>query len=707
MEVAFSPEEVARLQAVNRYNISEISASKLFDDLTFLAAQICQTSIALVTFIDAEHQWLKSKVGVSLTSTPRNIAFCNYTIQQPTLLVVRDAQLDERFAENPLVTGEPYIRFYAGIPLLTPEGYALGTLCVLDPTPRDLTVQQEQALYALSRQVMVQLESYRHSAEHQRTAEELRKIHELYRQAISSADVVPYQCEYKTNAYVFMGEAIQEITGYTAAEMTPTLFESISLETVLRGETAGLPEAEAVYRNRLGEFQQWRCDKRIRMRNGQESWVADSSVEIYGEHGKPIGSIGILMDITERKQTEMALQETNRRLSEALNELQQTQQQLIQQERLHAVGTMASGIAHDFNNLLSPIVGFTELLLLRPESWANQKKVTHYLQTIHLAAKNATRVISRLREFYRHRDEIEPQMPADLHQVIAQAILLTQPHWKDQALANGISVQLETDLQPVPIIKGNEAELQEMLTNLILNAVDEITVEGKIVIRVFAAPHSNGETLQGQSQPYAVIEVCDNGMGMDAETQRRCFEPFFSTKGMYGTGLGLSVVYGIVQRHQGRIEVESTLGQGTTFRIYLPIPLQMPEFAPRIPLTTETPLHILVVDDDPFVRDVIVEYLHYAHHSTETATNGWEGLKKIRGSHFDLVITDHAMPKLNGEGLAIAIKAATIVTPVILLTGFGEFMKTGSMVSKTVDYVMSKPFTLDKLQQAIASVMEK
>ena len=171
-----------------------------------------------------------------------------------------------------------------------------------------------------------------------------------------------------------------------------------------------------------------------------------------------------------------------------------------------------------------------------------------------------------------------------------------------------------------------------------------------------------------------------------------------------GVGLGLAIVYGIVQRHEGCIDVESAVGQGTTFRIYLPVLSQAPEAAPQDAPKAKRSLHILVVDDDPMVRDVIVEYLQYEAHSIATAGDGVEGWEKFRTGHFDLVITDRAMPKLNGDGLAAAVKEQQVGTPVILLTGFGEFMNASGELPKGVDYVMSKPFTLNVLRQAIAYV---
>lgn len=171
--------------------------------------------------------------------------------------------------------------------------------------------------------------------------------------------------------------------------------------------------------------------------------------------------------------------------------------------------------------------------------------------------------------------------------------------------------------------------------------------------------------------------------------------------------MGLAAVYGIIQRHGGTISVVSAPGQGTTFTVYLPVPTQLPTVNPPVLLPTSRKLQVLVIDDDALVRDVIVESLHQVQHQVETATNGREGLEKFRTGHFDLVITDRAMPKLNGDGLAVAIKALQPATPIILLTGFGELMQANDELPNGVDCVMSKPFTLTTLQQTIAQVMKR
>ena len=426
-----------------------------------------------------------------------------------------------------------------------------------------------------------------------------------------------------------------------------------------------------------------------RRKDGSEFPVEISLSPTETEEGLLVTAI--VRDITERKRAEEALRESNRRLEETLAELSATQRQVLQQERLRALGQMASGIAHDFNNALTPVLGFSELLLDRPGNLDNKEKVTRYLQMINTAALDAANVVRRLREFYRSREENEILLPIKLNELVEQAINLTQPRWKDQALASGITIRIETDLKPLPLVAGNEAELREVLTNLIFNAVDAMPEGGTITLRTRA------------DVEHVALEVSDTGIGMTDEVRQRCLEPFFSTKGERGTGLGLAMVYGIIQRHHGTLLIESEPGQGTSIIIRLPVQMeQKGEVRGQDEERPSRRLQILVVDDEPQVREVVTAYLTGDGHSVETATNGREGLEKFLVGWFDVVVTDQGMPEMSGDQLAGAIKRVAPKKPVILLTGFGDLMIAAGDRPSGVDIILSKPVTLNALRQALA-----
>jgi signal transduction histidine kinase len=419
---------------------------------------------------------------------------------------------------------------------------------------------------------------------------------------------------------------------------------------------------------------------------------------------KPLDTAEVLLRVrnllhTRRLHLELAehnahLEETVRArtadLRAALTELQTTQSHLVQQERLSAFGTMAGGVAHDFNNALSMILGYSELLLATEDEIDSEER-QEYVRTIITAAKDSARMISRLREFYRPNDGKEVWEHVDFGQLLREAMSLTEPKWKNQCEHRGISVAIKLDTQPVPSVSGNSAELREMLTNLIFNAVDAMPSGGAIHLR--ARPEAG----------HVVVEVADTGTGMSEEVRQRCLEPFFTTKGDKGTGLGLAMVYGIIQRHHAEMYLESAVGVGTTFRFVFKAEHDGTgeENAPAIRLAH--PLKILVVDDQPFICEIMVQYLAQDCHVAEAAGGGEIALERIAGQKFDLMITDQAMPDMSGGQLAQAAKKIDPELRVILLTGFGaeEKLEAGE---ESIDLILAKPVSLESMRHGLAAV---
>jgi len=294
----------------------------------------------------------------------------------------------------------------------------------------------------------------------------------------------------------------------------------------------------------------------LRRFDGQLRTVQTSNVAIRYKGQAAV--MAVVRDVTEQRATEDNLKAANQRLAETLRQLSDAQAQSVRQERLNALGTMASGIVHDFNNALTPIVGLTSLILERPEVLENKEELLRYVRICNAAAQNAGDIVDRLREFYRPKNESEPFSLLDLNLLVREAADLTSYVWQKKAVTEGKSIALGLDLSPGAHVMGNPTELKEVLTNLIINSVDAIPLEGAIRIRTATGPGG------------VRIDVEDTGKGMPQEVMKRCFEPFFTTKGNKGTGMGLAVAYGIVQRHNGRIDVQSEVGKGTKFVIHLP-----------------------------------------------------------------------------------------------------------------------------------------
>ena len=382
-------------------------------------------------------------------------------------------------------------------------------------------------------------------------------------------------------------------------------------------------------------------------------------------------------------------------LERTLTELQRTQQQVIQQERLAALGAMAGGIAHDFNNALGIIMGFGEVLLRDTEAGLIAENGTQSISTILTAADDAAKIVHRLREFYRPDESEELRVPVDVNELVEQAILLTQPRWQTEANAQGRTITMKTERGEIPCISGDATELRAALINLIFNAVDALPEGGAIHIRTVA----EGDEV--------ILKISDTGSGMTEEVRQRCLEPFFSTKGKSGTGLGLSMVFGIIDRHAGAIEIESALGKGTTFALHLPVANTENVILPEAVPFSYGPLRILVVDDQPILSELLARSLQDDLHIVETALTGSDALEKFRAANFDLVITDHVMAEMTGETLAIMIKELNPKIPVILLTGYASDSIDENQHHEVINLVLRKPLSRAALRKALSKVMSR
>jgi signal transduction histidine kinase len=387
--------------------------------------------------------------------------------------------------------------------------------------------------------------------------------------------------------------------------------------------------------------------------------------------------------------------------------LRQAQQTLIQQERLRALGQMASGIAHDINNAISPIALYTESLL---EHETNLSSVARdRLVTIQRAIDDVAQTVGRMREFYRPREPELDRAEVPLNKLVQQVVELTRARWSDLPQRRGIMIELKPALaSELPDIRGADNEIRDALTNLVFNAVDAMPDGGVIAVRTSMR---SATTEEGALTREVCLEVSDTGIGMDEETRRRCLEPFFTTKGDRGTGLGLAMVYGMAQRHGCALEIDSKLGVGTTIRLVFPIGAAAS--ATAAPVSAPPPrarsLRILVVDDDPVLTESLRCTLEEDGHRVTVADGGQAGLDAFHGARqalapFDIVITDLGMPYVDGRQVVAGVRAATPDTPIIMLTGWGQRLQADNEQTPHVDRLLSKPPRLKELRNALAEL---
>ena len=389
---------------------------------------------------------------------------------------------------------------------------------------------------------------------------------------------------------------------------------------------------------------------------------------VYDDQGRSTGRVEVYTDITEARRA---------------------QEQLIQAEKLRALGEMASGVAHDFNNLLAGIISRAETLLAQ----VADPGMRAALAAIQQAAVDGAATVRRIQDYTRRRTDTELEV-CDLAEIARAAIGLAEPRWKDAPQRAGITIAVQTDLYPAPVA-AVPAELREVVINLLFNAVDAMPRGGVIRVRTWA------------EGPHAYLSVSDTGAGMTDEVRRYIFEPFYSTKGSRGSGLGLWVSREIITRHDGSIEVQTAPGAGSTFTVVLPRACPTASALATVPQPARPRrLRILAIDDEPELCQMMARLLAPDAHEVTVCAGGAAGIAEFERSlasrPYDIVLTDLGMPEVNGWAVARAVKAAAPDVPVILVTGWGAEVAEAELQANGVDAILPKPYRIAELRGLLA-----
>jgi PAS domain S-box-containing protein len=391
---------------------------------------------------------------------------------------------------------------------------------------------------------------------------------------------------------------------------------------------------------------------------------------LRGRQGGLDGLIAIVRDITAQREVE--------------NQLQQS-------EKLTALGQLAGGIAHDFNNLLQAILGYAQLMKANPD---NAALLQRSLTVVESAAIDGSETVRRIQQFARLRPD-ERFMPVDVNHIVEDAVAITRPRWEEKIAHDSHPMELRLDLRARQHIHGRSAALTEVMTNLILNAMDAMPDGGTLSIASKDAVDA------------VVVTVTDTGIGMPEHVRRRVFEPFFSTKGESGSGLGLSMAYSIVRRHGGEIRVESEPNRGTTFTLTLPCARETPEPPPApSPSTSRRSARVLLVDDEPQVLSALTELLQAAGHAVSAAASGAAALRIYAPGRYEVVITNVGMAGMNGWEVAERIRAVDANVPVLFITGWGLREEERARLSALrVQRCLFKPVRPDELDAAVQAAV--
>ena len=422
-------------------------------------------------------------------------------------------------------------------------------------------------------------------------------------------------------------------------------------------------------------------EARWRRKDGSFFPVEYNVTFLKDEKGRLAGGVLAVRDITERKKME---------------------QEMLRTEKLKSLGELAGGVAHDFNNMLTAILGRAQMLrklVDAPDRTLERRKsiieLRKGLETIEKAALDGAETVRRVQEFSRGRDDERYREVVSLKSVMDGAVEFTKMRWKHEAEAKGITFTVSTDIPFGMPVVGNASELREVFTNFINNALD-------------AMPHGGSLTIKAiREQDRIVISLQDTGTGISKEIVGNIFDPFFTTKGPQSTGLGLSVSYGILTRHQGTISVESAEGRGTTFFVTLPAGersgRKKASRAPEVPLQRAS---ILIIEDEQAVRNLLHDMLQHDGHEVTGAGNGSQGLMLFNGKKFDIVFTDLGMPGISGWQVAEAIKKSGRNIPVVLITGWEVEQEKEELKKRGIDFVISKPFRLEEISDVVRNAME-
>ncbi|HEX6188300.1 MAG TPA: PAS domain S-box protein [Pyrinomonadaceae bacterium] len=479
----------------------------------------------------------------------------------------------------------------------------------------------------------------------------LKNILESAREAIYALDL--------NGHYQWCNTAMLDLTGYEMRELIGCYF----LENVYDGDRDMRRARFAAVLN--GEPQSF--ESRYVTKDGTVRYALVNTAPIVVD-GQTTGVLGIAHDITEQKQE---------------------RERAGRADKLRALGQLASGVAHDFNNSLAAILGRAQLILRR----AHDEELIRSLGVIMTAAEDAAATVRRIQTFARKSSAAEMEL-LDISSLLRDAVEITRTRWQNEARAAGRSIAVVLNADECFFTRGNASELREVFVNLIVNAVDAMPNGGTLTL----CCKRDGERLK--------LRFADTGLGMEEEVRERVFEPFYTTKGVHGTGLGLAVSYGIIERHHGTISVSSKLGEGTTFHIDLPfddtsVPKALSE---EVNAETSASLSVLVIDDEQVVRETLAEMLTELDHKVVTADCGRDALEKMTHDEFDLVFTDLAMPEMDGWETAREIHKHRPQLPVVLVTGYGATAQPPGGELDLVAGIIGKPFDFDQVTGTIARV---
>ena len=657
------------MHALRSYGVLDAAHDEALDAIVRVASVVCNAPIALVSLTDVARQWFAATRGVGdMKETPREMAFCAEAILGPEILVVEDARRDERFEHSPLVVGAPNIRFYAGCPLVDSGGFALGSLCVLDTTPRGLDASQAAVLRELATAVVRLLEARRADNELVVALEAIRRRGELLTLAEELAGIGHLRFEVGTGRFYWSPQQYR-IYGRDPAHFVPSV--AASIEACHADDRARLAEMlnAAVERQESVTFQ-----TRIVRPDGAVRLVQRSlRPEVDATTGVTLAVVGVTQDVTD---------------AHALRA------RISRQERLVTAGTLAAGVGHEINNPLTYVGANVELAIEEVSAVAEGapptrlREVVEILEDAREGTNRIRKIVRGLRAFAR---EDVPLGAVDVWSTLEMSIDLASHELRKSA-------HVSAERAEVSLVLADEGRLAQVFVNLLVNAAQAFPTadpeNNRIVVRAGMLPDGR-----------VWVEVEDNGPGIAPDVLSRIYDPFFTTKSVgQGTGLGLAISHNIiVSLLGGELTCQTERGKGTTFRVVLPPATpEVPAGSGSTPgASVMTRGRVLAIDDEEAVLRVIGRVLH-RDNDVVAVDDAREALRVIlkSGASFDAIFCDLMMPHMTGMELYESVRRhdAALADRFVFLTGGTVHESVRNFLETVPNPRLEKPFVADDLR---------
>jgi PAS domain S-box-containing protein len=669
-DLSTSLRDPERVAAVRRTGLLNAPPDPAIERLTRLARRLLSCPAAFLCLMEEDAQFLAGATGLpeaaNTRRTPLCQSFCQYAVAARADFVIADAREHELLRDDPAVREKGLIA-YAGVPLLTPDGHALGTFCVMDHAPHHWSEAELADLHDLAALATIEIHR-RLQAVTSLPADSDARLSYGALPALVWTATPDGSCDYVNERWL-------EFTGRPAAAE----FGNGWLERMHPDDRASALEQ---FHDALARRRPFHLEFRLQRHDGQYRWLHDAGVPRFGADGALLGFVGCATDVTERRQLA---------------------QRLVRAERAQAIGQLAGGVAHDFNNLLTGIIG--HVALLQEEPGLSELAREDLLQ-IQRSADRASSLTRQLLAFSR-RQVLAPRV-LDLNQLVSGRL---------SSLRRLVGARVQVVWNPaasVDPIVADPNQLEQVLSQLSANARDSMPDGGtlELTTRQERLESVEGTRLSGthRSGTYVVLQVRDTGRGMDAATLERIFEPFFSTKNpSEGAGLGLASVYGIVKQSGGHIEVASEPGRGTSFTIYFPRhegsgPVGTAAMAEEPAGGNET---ILLVEDEEQVRELARRVLERVGYTVLAAANAAAAtaIADRHPGHIHLLVTDMLLPQLGGRELAARLSIHRPAIKVLYISGSSDGSIARLRMIEPGTGFLEKPFSLDRLLRTVRQAL--